>query len=150
MIAGYTGTSAGVTADRYLWSVCMQRKTEQRDAIREAFASADRPLSPNEVLDAAQYRVSTLGIATVYRAIKALVAEGWLRPVEIPGEAARYELADLSHHHHFHCRQCNRVFDVEGCTKGVEKLAPPGFEAEAHEIILYGTCDKCHQETEGQ
>lgn len=126
-------------------TVVMQRKTEQRDAIRKAFEDNDRPLGPNEVLELAQVHVQSLGIATVYRAIKALVEDGWLRPVELPGEPARYELAGLSHHHHFHCQKCDRVFDIEGCTKGVEKLAPPGFSAKSHEIILYGECDDCHK-----
>jgi Fur family ferric uptake transcriptional regulator len=54
----------------------MERNTRQRSAIRDAIAVADRPLLPQEVLDAAQPASPGLGIATVYRNLKALLDEG--------------------------------------------------------------------------
>lgn len=121
----------------------MPRKTEQRDAIRCAFEHAGRPLSAQEVLELAQEDVPSLGIATVYRNIKALVAEDWLTAVELPNEPSRYELAELEHHHHFQCEACARVFDIPGCAMGVAALAPQGFEVNSHEVFLYGTCPEC-------
>ena len=121
----------------------MERKTRQRDAIRQAFEFTARPLGPFEVLAAARAQVTGLGIATVYRAINALVDEGWLVPVELPGEAPRYERAGAAHHHHFRCRQCTQVFEIEGCPGNFAALAPPGFQLEAHEIVLYGRCAAC-------
>ncbi len=93
----------------------MERNTRQRSAIRDAIAQADRPLLPQEVLDAAQKEVPGLGIATVYRNLKALVEEGELQAVDLPGENPRFELVGHQHHHHFQCRQCQRVFDVHAC-----------------------------------
>ena len=124
----------------------MQRQTRQRDAIRAALASAGRPLGPQEVLAAAGGLHPGLGIATVYRTLKALTEEGWLRVVELPGTAARYEVAGKSHHHHFHCRSCDGVFEVEACPAGIRGLLPGGFRLEAHEIILYGRCAGCEEE----
>lgn len=121
----------------------MERKTTQRSAIRESFSAAARPLSPQEVLDAAQAEVPSLGIATVYRNIKALIEEGWLQTVDLPGEAARYELADIGHHHHFHCRDCGKVFDIEGCPGKLQAMLPKGFQLDDHEIVLYGRCAEC-------
>jgi len=121
----------------------MERKTRQRDALQEAIREAGRPLTPQEILAAAQEHVPSLGIATVYRNIKSLVSEGWLRAVEMPGGADRYEVADLHHHHHFHCRKCDRVYDVEGCPGDLEHLAPSGFRVDEHEIVLYGVCEIC-------
>ena len=88
----------------------LARKTRQKDAIRSAFLHADRPLSPEEILTLAQASVSGLSIATVYRNVGGLVEEGWLTPVELPGEARRYERAGKEHHHHFSCRSCGKVF----------------------------------------
>ena len=121
----------------------MERKTRQRDAIRQAFEDTPRPLAPFEVLSAGRTQVSGLGIATVYRTINALVDDGWLVPVELPGEAARYERAGAAHHHHFRCRECTQVFEIEGCPGDFAALAPPGFQLEAHEIVLYGRCAAC-------
>ncbi len=121
------------------------RRTQQKDAIREAFASEGRPLSPQEALESAQSRVPGLGIATVYRAIKRFLTDGTLVAVELPGATTRYELAGLGHHHHFCCRRCDRVYDVEGCPPRVAELTPDGFELEAHEIVLRGVCSGCSQ-----
>ena len=121
----------------------MQRQTRQREAIRNALAAAARPLSPQEVLSAARRALPGLGIATVYRTVKALLAEGALHTVELPGAPARYELAGKRHHHHFHCRACDGVFEVEACPAGIRRLLPGGFRLERHEIILYGLCAGC-------
>ena len=51
----------------------MERATRQNTAIRAAIESAGRPLSPTEVLDEARRHVAALGLATVYRNLKALV-----------------------------------------------------------------------------
>lgn len=119
------------------------RRTQQKQAIRDAFAVAGRPLSPQEALEIAQKRVPGLGIATVYRAIKRFLADEILVSVELPGAPSRYELAGLAHHHHFCCRRCDRVFDVEGCPPRVAELTPEGFALEAHEIVLHGLCSAC-------
>lgn len=121
----------------------MERNTRQRDAIREVFETVARPLSPSEVLASAQQRVDGLAIATVYRTINALVGSGWLAPVELPGEAARYERATAEHHHHFQCRECSCVFEIHGCPGDLRHLAPPGFELERHDVTLYGRCAQC-------
>lgn len=121
----------------------MERRTNQRAAIKGAFHKEGRPLAPAEVLATAQMDVPGLGIATVYRALKSLVDDGSLAPVELPGEPMRYELAGLDHHHHFHCTSCGKVFDVQGCAKAVSSLLPAGYTLERHEIILYGKCEAC-------
>ncbi|NUN95068.1 MAG: transcriptional repressor, partial [Candidatus Omnitrophica bacterium] len=84
-----------------------------------------------------------LGIATVYRTLKSLLEEGSVVAVEMPGQALRYEAAGKEHHHHFHCRGCGRVFEVEGCPTGIGRLTPPGFRLEGHEIVLHGLCPDC-------
>jgi len=121
----------------------MTRKTRQRDAIRGAFVRAGRPLGPQEVLEMAQDEVPGLGIATVYRALKSLVDGGALKVIEIPGQSPCYEISELAHHHHFHCRSCGKVYDVDGCLAGITKLCPQGFSVESHEIFFYGRCPAC-------
>lgn len=121
----------------------MERNTRQRSAIRDAIAEAARPLLPQEVLERAQRTAPGLGIATVYRNLKALVDEGLLRTVTLPGEVPRYEAAEHRHHHHFQCTRCQRVFDVHACPGDLSHLAPPGFSVEDHELTLYGCCRDC-------
>ncbi|MFT7512978.1 MAG: Fur family ferric uptake transcriptional regulator [Candidatus Omnitrophota bacterium] len=120
-----------------------QRKTRQRSAIRNTIQVAGRPLSPQEVLELAQVEVPQLGQATVYRSLNSLVEEGVIRAVELPGERARYEPADLAHHHHFICTACKKVYDLEGCMLKHELKLPKGFTVVSHEITLSGTCPAC-------
>ena len=121
----------------------MERNTRQRAAILDAISRASRPLLPKEVLESAQRASPGLGIATVYRNLKVLLAEGLISSVELPGENPRFEMAGGRHHHHFQCTQCQRVFDVHACPGDLSRLAPPGFAVEDHDLTLYGRCKDC-------
>jgi len=121
----------------------MERNTAQRRAIHRVLEHTGRPMGPPEIFEAAKGLAPGLGIATVYRTIKRLLDEGVLTPVELPGEAPRYELAGKGHHHHFRCSKCNRVFDVDGCPNAFKQYLPRGFSLERHEMFLFGRCNEC-------
>jgi Fur family ferric uptake transcriptional regulator len=121
----------------------VERDTSQRRAIRQVFEQIERPLSPQEVLDHAQGSVPKMGIATVYRTLKSLTEQGWLAAVELPGQPQRYEVAGKKHHHHFNCRKCGRVFELEGCPGNLARMVPEGFEMEDHEVFIFGRCRDC-------
>lgn len=119
------------------------RKTRQKEAIRAAFLEADRPLSPEETLSYAQRQVKGISLATVYRNIGALVEDKWLTAVELPGESTRYEVSGKAHHHHFHCSDCGKVFELEGCSLQMKPKLPRGFRVTGHEFVVYGVCAHC-------
>ena len=121
----------------------MQRDTRQRRAIRDVFTDAGRPLSLDEILERGQRIVPSLGVATVYRNVKALAREGWLSKVKLPGGVLRYELADSPHHHYFLCRSCDQAFDVHRCPDEVESLVPADFQVDSHELVFFGRCATC-------
>ena len=119
------------------------RKTKQRDAVQAALDRAEHPMNVGELLQAASKQAEGLGVATVYRAISALLAEGRIEAVEIPGEPVRYERSDKAHHHHFQCEKCERVFDIGGCIESLRNLVPPTFRVSRHAVTLFGTCEAC-------
>lgn len=121
----------------------MIRKTQQREVIRGIIFGCNRALSVNEIYDEALKSHPTMGISTVYRTLKSLLESAEIITVEIGGEAPRYEMANLAHHHHFKCRSCEKVFDIAGCLPQVSDLLPKGFKLFSHEITLFGTCAKC-------
>ena len=92
----------------------MQRDTSQRRAIRRALEDAGRPLGALEVLEASKSGAPGLGIATVYRNIKALLEADEISEVQLPGEPPRYEAAGKDHHHHFRCERCEKVYELGG------------------------------------
>ena len=118
------------------------RNTQQRQIIESILQKTDRPLLPKELLTIAQTHLPTMGIATVFRALKDLVKEGVVHTVSINDDPLRYE-GKRAHHHHFKCTECNRVYDVFRCTGNIEQLVPSGFTLMEHEITLYGQCADC-------
>jgi Fur family ferric uptake transcriptional regulator len=121
----------------------MERATRQREAITSVLRAAQRPLSPREVLEGARTLVRALGLATVYRNLKLLVAEGAVQVISLPADGARYEMRETAHHHHFQCTTCRRVYDVPGCPGNLRRFAPRGFTVEHHDVTLYGRCLDC-------
>jgi Fur family ferric uptake transcriptional regulator len=121
----------------------MKRSTVQRDAIQKVFVQKNRPLRVEEILQIGRATVESLNQATVYRNVKLLVEEGWLRIINHPELGALYEKAEKKHHHHFHCRSCDRLFEISGCALNERKSTPPGFVSEGHEVFLFGTCSSC-------
>lgn len=120
-----------------------ERNTRQKRAIREVFDRVRRPLSTEEILTEAQAAIGTLGIATVYRTVRSLLAEGFLTAVEVPGRSPLYERAGKAHHHHFLCTNCERVYELAGCTSELRGPLPRGFRSTGHDVTVYGTCANC-------
>ncbi len=123
----------------------MKRKTNQRNAIQEVFRKIDRPLGINEILEVGRRSVQSLNQATVYRNLKILVETGWLKKIHTPERIALYERSGKKHHHHFHCRFCERLFEINGCAFNEKNSTPPGFITEGHEVYLYGICSSCRE-----
>lgn len=120
------------------------RRTRQREAILTTLREARRPLSPAEICELAAEQVEGINLATVYRNLKTLTEAGETTTVDCVGQPARYEVAGLDHHHHFHCDNCDRLFDITGCVgAALERISPPGFEVRTHHIQLSGVCADC-------
>ncbi|MCP5159777.1 MAG: transcriptional repressor [Gammaproteobacteria bacterium] len=121
----------------------MSYATRQREVILGILRQASQPLTAQEIRERANQNRTGIGLATVYRALKIFMAQGEIAQVEIPGTAPCYEPTDRGHHHHFICQHCRQVFDVQGCVRDLEKLAPQDFQVERHDITLYGFCANC-------
>nr|WP_319392174.1 transcriptional repressor [uncultured Desulfobacter sp.] len=121
----------------------MGRITIQKTAIKKVFSQYERPLGIDEVLTYGRKRVASLNQATVYRNLKILIDDGWLKRISHPILGYLYERTGKGHHHHFYCRGCNRTFDLPGCLLKEEDAVPDGFIVEDHEVFLFGVCPSC-------
>ncbi|MEM0968447.1 MAG: transcriptional repressor [Verrucomicrobiota bacterium] len=121
----------------------MTLKTPQRSSILRVLDALGRPVTPQELLEAASADSPGLGLATVYRALKKLVESGEVRRVDVAGVPPHYERERDKHHHFFVCEDCRRIFELDGCPGGFKNLLPPGFTMRSHEVIIYGTCQTC-------
>jgi Fe2+ or Zn2+ uptake regulation protein len=122
------------------------RATAQRRAIYSVFAdaadadSANAHLSAEEVFQQARIQLPELSRATVYNALGELAEAGLLGMVEGPGPR-RFD-ANVMPHHHFRCRECHQLQDVELDTVEVT-LRERGFKVESSHVLLEGLCPRC-------
>ena len=119
-----------------------ERNTRQRRAICSAFEASTRPLAIGELVEAVSRNGAALSLTTAYRTIRALLDEGWLAEVTVPGTGSFYELAGKDHHHHFSCLKCRSVYELAGCESPRVAL-PRGFRALSHETTVFGVCARC-------
>ncbi len=117
----------------------MNYTTRQRTAVQKALQDAGRPLTPAEIWQAARIESPGLGIATVYRSLRILMEMNAVEIVEIPGAPPHYESKKV-HHHHFLCEVCHKVYVVDSCLPGMDRLTPQGFTLNRHTLTLYGVC----------
>lgn len=119
------------------------RNTRQRDAVARVIHQSDRPLTASEVLELGRHEIVGLGIATVYRTLANMAAEGTIETVQIPNDPPRYERRIDREHHYFCCRECGRAFWVFGSTPEIDRMTPRNFTVNGHAIYLYGRCVEC-------
>jgi Fur family transcriptional regulator, stress-responsive regulator len=122
------------------------RATAQRRAIYSLFAGTENGhLSAEEVFQRARAQLPELSRATVYNALGELAEAGLLGVVEGPGP--RQFDANVAPHHHFRCRRCSALFDIDPERIDMT-LREPGFEVERAHVLLEGLCPECAGGTE--
>ena len=117
--------------------------TQQRQLIYKVFEEANRPFSRDEVLVMGRRWMSSLGSATVDRAIRKMCENFELVGLSFPGQPTRYELPAEKEHPHFICRVCEKVFDLDIPMRLPKVTLPEGFYLSGGEVVYSGTCPKC-------
>ncbi len=83
---------------------------------------------------------------TVYDVLNALTEVELVRRFQPSGSAARYETRVGDNHHHFVCRGCGAIADVD-CPVGETTCLVPsdecGFLLDETEVIYWGFCQTC-------
>lgn len=122
------------------------RKTWQRDAVREALTETDGFVSAQSLHANLRTEGSPIGLATVYRALADLAAEGTVDHLQQGGESLYRACSTDKHHHHLICRECGRTVEisaeaVERWAQGV--AAEHSFIEAEHVVDIFGTCADC-------
>lgn len=121
-----------------------RRPTRQRAALAEVMDQTSEFLSAQDVHTKLQESGASVGLATVYRNLQAMAADGDIDVLRTDdGESVYRACASESHHHHLVCRECGRTVEVEG--PAVEKWADQvarehGFTDVTHTLEIFGTC----------
>ena len=88
-----------------------------------------------------------ISLATVYRNLNQLSAEGVIKKIEGLEPVAHFD-HNTHNHHHFICSSCNKVYDVP--YKLIPNLSDiilleTGLRLESCEISLKGLCQACQK-----
>ncbi len=127
--------------------VTQRRNTSQRAVIRQLLAGTDEFVSAQDLHAALRTSGSSVGLATVYRALQELAAAGDLDVVRNEtGEVLYRQCAQPAHHHHLVCRTCGGTQEVDA--PGVEQWARSvaekyGYVELDHQVELFGVCADC-------
>jgi Fur family ferric uptake transcriptional regulator len=122
------------------------RVTRQRvDVLAELMAERD-DATAQDLHERLRSRGRRLGLATVYRTLKALAEGGAIDALShTPGEVC-YRWCGTEHHHHLVCSSCHRVVELSDCTLDpwLERAsAAHGFVATGHRLEVAGVCAAC-------
>ncbi len=123
------------------------RNTRQREVILDAFLSADKHLTAEELFTIIKKKDPDIGYATVHRNLHLLCECGLADEIKIGNQKARFEQkVGQEHHDHLICAKCGKFIEVkdERIEKLQDKLAAANeFIPMRHKLEIYGICKKC-------
>lgn len=121
------------------------KMTPQRRAIADFLQSAKHHPTADEILSAVNRRFPMTSRATVYNTLNWLKEAGMVKEIFEAGQV-RFD-PNTGEHHHFVCRKCGRVEDIECDLIGAMKVCslPGRQKVENLEVTLRGLCVGCQK-----
>ncbi|GIV85403.1 MAG: hypothetical protein KatS3mg052_2410 [Candidatus Roseilinea sp.] len=107
---------------------------------------ARHSLSPEEILARARKIEPGVGLATVYRTLDMLHAEGYLERVRIGNKGYTLACKEKSLHLHLICERCRTVIELQPDRFShalSAQLRAAGFTSHKNAIEILGLCAKC-------
>ena len=119
--------------------------THQRMEIFRELASATDHPSAETLYSRLQQTLPTLSLDTVYRTLATFEKHNLVSRVQTVESHARFE-AEMGHHHHVICSQCDAIADFDWRAFDRNEL-PEQITAwgkvEKVQVTMHGTCTKC-------
>ena len=124
------------------------RASAPRTEVVEAIAELGCSVSAREIEDLLRDRDSTVGLASIYRALELLERLGLVKRIDLGDAATRYEAASPGgeHHHHIVCDSCGTVerFEDDALERAIHTLSDrTSFSVATHDVTLHGECPAC-------
>lgn len=126
-----------------------QRLTSARRSALAVLSSAGRPVTVDEILDAAP----ALSQSSLYRNLSVFEQAGLVVRVQSSDDKTRYELSEAlaGHHHHLVCSRCGAVSDVhvpDALELEIDRVLATlakksGFTLDHHRLDAVGVCRVC-------
>jgi Fe2+ or Zn2+ uptake regulation protein len=124
-----------------------QRVTTQRLLIHRFLRDHPRHLTAEQVLAGVADGLPGTALPTVYATLELFEDLGLVRRVQTGGGTMVFD-PRTDPHHHFTCRRCGAVDDLEAPVElaGVMRRARrAGYAAEHAEVVVSGLCASCRE-----
>lgn len=123
-----------------------RRPTRQQQAVMALLGTSDEFTSAQDLHAQLRSAGEKVGLATVYRTLTSMAADGELDMIRTDEGEAVYRKCSTGHHHHLVCRECGRTVEIQG--PAVERWADSvaaehGYTGISHTLELFGTCATC-------
>lgn len=116
------------------------RNTPQRELVYSALLTRRDHPTADEVYARVRTELHGISLATVYNCLETLVQCDLVRAVNFERGPTRY-CPNLEPHAHFHDEATGATFDIDlpaGLIAKIKDVLPPGYDAEAVDIIFRG------------
>lgn len=123
--------------------------TKQQELILRLVHTSCAHCTADEIFAKAKEEMPSIGLATVYRNLNQLSADGKIRRVLTVGEPDRFDKT-LIQHEHAVCKVCGCMRDVE--VTGISQQIQKGLETNdfTYELSIHELCPKCKKALEEQ
>ncbi len=122
-----------------------QRVTAQRVVLHDALTELGRHATAEEIARVAMPRLPGLSLPTVYATLELLAELALVRRVATGGPAVLWDPRP-DPHHHFLCRSCGAVADLDAAVDARPALAAAraaGAVPEDADLVVRGRCASC-------
>ncbi len=123
----------------------LRRMTKQRRIILEELKKVTCHPTAEDLHHLVRRRLPKISIATVYRNLEILSAEGIVLKMDLAGTQRRFD-GTTENHYHIRCIECGRVDDIDiEPFPLIEKAAQRscGYKVVSHWMEFTGICPDC-------
>jgi len=125
------------------------RATSQREIILGTFIDMGKHTTAEELYEALKKFDSSIGHATVYRALRLFVDAEIARELNFNDGSVRYEsVVGKEPHDHIICKKCGAMVEFldESIRQAQDEIAKKyGYSLKNRSHILFGVCPKCRR-----
>jgi Fur family peroxide stress response transcriptional regulator len=123
--------------------------TPQRIAIVEFLKKSTAHPTVDDIHKAIARKYPTMSVATVYSTLKLLKDLGEIQELSIRKRGKACFDPNPKLHHHFLCRECGKILDMEVDCPIIKKGWVQGGKVEEAQAYIYGICSGCLKKEKG-
>lgn len=117
--------------------------TPQRIAILQLLSKTDEHLTVEEIHHEIKKKYPTMSIATVYSTLELLKEIGEIQELSIMRRGKACFDPHTTPHHHFMCKKCEKIIDIDVECPMCGKELKNGYQVEEMQAYFYGLCPEC-------